>query len=539
MTERSSYQIPTSRKYGFSMRREEIDLRKENPIIKADFPDADVIRVEDTYYMLCSTLHFLPGAVILRSYDLMNWEIMSYVFETFEGTEEARMTNEKSNYGDGMWAGSLRYHKGRFYVSFAAKETAKTYFYSAESPRGPWESKCIDFYFHQGSLFFDDDDKVYLVFGHKELWIREMLPDLSGLKPGGFARRVVNDEMDSWMACEGTHFYKINGKYYLFAVQWPKEGMARRQQICYMAESLDGEFRGKTVLNDNMNYRNDGIAQGGLVQTNDGNWWAVLMQDRGAAGRSPVLVPVKWKGDYPEFGVSGKVPEIVENASNRPYYEYEPLYTSDAFDYQPEEDGRYILKPQWQWNHEPNNDLWEIDQEGGLVLTTGKICSNVTQTYNTLTQRMFFPKSAVEVTVDASDLDEGDYAGLCALQGCYRMVAITRELRRYYLVVIMRMATDKNRNSKSADYMPGYVVEKINLTSSKVRLRMETEFEDEDTVQFYYREPREGGKWRKIGPKINIYFGLDHFSGCRCGLSVFATKSVGGSAKFEDFRYEY
>ena len=80
------------------------------PVIKADFPDPDVIRVDDTYYMLCSTLHFLPGAVILRSYDLVNWEIASYVFDTFEGTEEARMTNEHNNYGCGMWAGSLRYH---------------------------------------------------------------------------------------------------------------------------------------------------------------------------------------------------------------------------------------------------------------------------------------------------------------------------------------------------------------------------------------------------------------------------------------------
>ena len=146
------------------MRRTDINMVKNsNPIIKADYPDADVIRVGDVYYMLSSTFHFLPGAVILRSYDLLHWEIASYVYDTFEGTEEARMTNERNNYGYGMWAGSLKYHKGRFYVCFAAKETCKTYFYSADSVEGPWESTCIDFYFHHGSLFFDDDDRKFFL----------------------------------------------------------------------------------------------------------------------------------------------------------------------------------------------------------------------------------------------------------------------------------------------------------------------------------------------------------------------------------------
>lgn len=142
---------------------------KRNPVIGADYPNPDVIRVEDVYYMLSSTLHFLPGAAILRSFDLLHWEPAGYVFETFEGTEEARMVSERSNYGCGMWAGSLRYHKGRFYVSFAVKATGKTYFYSAESVEGPWERQCIDFYSHHGSLFFDEDDRVYLIFGHNEI----------------------------------------------------------------------------------------------------------------------------------------------------------------------------------------------------------------------------------------------------------------------------------------------------------------------------------------------------------------------------------
>ena len=95
----------------------------KNPVIVTDYPDPDVIRVGDTYYMLSTTMHFLPGAVILRSYDLANWEIVSYVLDSFGDKREAQLTNEQGSYGCGMWAGCLRFNKGRFYVSFGAKKT--------------------------------------------------------------------------------------------------------------------------------------------------------------------------------------------------------------------------------------------------------------------------------------------------------------------------------------------------------------------------------------------------------------------------------
>ena len=111
-----------------------------------------------------------------------------------------------------MWAGSLRFHKGKYYVSFAAKDTEKTYFYSADRVEGPWQGSCIDTYFHHGSLFFDDDDRVYLIFGHCELWIQELLPDLSGRKPGGLQRKLLTEREDVWLGYEGSHFYKIDRK---------------------------------------------------------------------------------------------------------------------------------------------------------------------------------------------------------------------------------------------------------------------------------------------------------------------------------------
>lgn len=184
--------------------------RNRNPILRSDYPDPDVIRVGDTYYMLSSTLHFLPGALILRSYNLVSWEIAGYVFESFGEAEEIRMNNERTRYGCGMRAGSLGYHKGRFYVCFSVEETGKTYLYRAESVEGPWESRCIDSYFHHCSLFFDEDDRIYLVSGRGELWIRELLPDLSGPAQGGFARRILTEGQGDGLGLEGAHIYNLN-----------------------------------------------------------------------------------------------------------------------------------------------------------------------------------------------------------------------------------------------------------------------------------------------------------------------------------------
>ncbi|MCM1026825.1 MAG: glycoside hydrolase 43 family protein [Roseburia sp.] len=520
------------------MKHTDFVTKETNPVIKADYPGPDVIRAGDVYYMLSATLHFLPGGAILRSYDLIRWEIAGYVFGSFDGREETRMTNERNYYGGGMGPGCIRYHNGRFYVSFADRETGRTYFFWADRVEGPWRSGHIDCYFHHGSLFFDEDDRVYLIYGYNEIRIAELLPDFSGVKPEGFARTLIEEKEDVWLGYEGTHFYRIRGKYYLFTVHWPKSGTARKTQLCFWADSLDGEFQGGTVLDDDLDFCNNGVAEGGLVETNGGSWYALLSQDRGAAGRSPVLVPVEWEGDRPVFGKGGEVPRTVKAQSNRPYYEYESLYCSDDFSYRTDDAGHCTFRKPWQWNHEPDPELWKVS--GGVFrIKTGKVCVNVTQAANTLTQRLFFPRCNVRLTVDATDLNDGDFAGLCALQGCYSMLAVTKELHRYYLVRLERKQTEKNKNSKISDYMPARITEKISLVTPIVRLKLEADFaRGADTVFFSYREPREGGKWRRVGEGYRLHFGLDHFAGARCGLAVFATKKAGGSAAFRNFVYE-
>lgn len=513
-------------------------MDRTNPIIKADFPDPDVIRVEDTYYMLSTTMHFRPGAVILRSYDLVHWEIVGHVFDVLDNTPEECMQGERSCYGHGMWAGSLRYHQGKFYVCFSTLDTYKTYIYVAERVDGEWQKITINEYRHHPSLLFDDDGRVYMVSGYEEILLREMLPDCSGYREEGLQRVLLEPMKEEvYLGYEGSHVQKIHGKYYLFVIYWPKLEPARRTQLYYMAENLGDEFVGGEILRDDREYHNQGVAQGGLVETLNGKWYAILYQDHGAVGRIPVVVPVRWEGDVPVLGTGGKTPQALDLVSSRPYYQYTPVYASDDFKYTVNHNEKPGLKPQWEFNHAPDSKNWYMAEEGGLCLRNGKISTNVTHAVNTLTQRMMWPACAAEVTVDASQLKDGDVAGLCALQGCYGLVGVTREYGVYYLIVMERDYRRFSMADRSPDYMPGTVIEKIKLEDSRVRIRMNAQFEDmQDEIEFYYQNKK---RWKRVGEKHKLVFRLDHFAGCRFGLFNYATMEVGGVAVFEEFRYIY
>lgn len=513
-------------------------MDRTNPIIKADFPDPDVIRVEDAYYMLSTTMHFRPGAVILRSYDLLHWEIVSHVFDTLQNNPKESMQGERCNYGHGMWAGCLRYHESKFYVCFSTLDTDETYIFVAENIEGPWERITLAEYRHHPSLLFDDDGRVYLVSGYEEIWIRELMPDCRDYRPGGL-QKILLEKMkeDVYLGYEGSHIQKIRGKYYLFVIYWPKIEPARRTQLYFMADSLVGEFTGGELLRDDMDYHNQGVAQGGLVETLNGKWYAVLYQDHGAVGRIPVLVPVRFEGDVPVLGMGGRTPRALEFVSSRPYYQYTPVYTSDDFEYSKGLDGKVKLKSQWEFNHAPDAKNWWTIPEGGLVLRNGKISTNVVHAVNTLTQRMMWPGCAAEVTVDASELKDGDVAGLCALQGCYGFIAVTREHGSFYLVVMERAWENVAPMDRSPDYMPGNMVEKIKLDESTVRIRLNVNFEDMlDEAEFFYQSKK---RWKRVGTAHKLVFRLDHFTGCRFGLFNYATMEVGGKATFKEFRYIY
>ena len=216
-----------------------------NPIIWADIPDPSVIRVGDVYYMTSTTMYFSPGCPVMKSYDLVNWEIVNYVYDILDNSDSFTLSNGKSAYGQGSWASSLRYHNGTFYVAFTANNTGKTYIFQTEDiENGPWRKYVIDGIYHDMSLLFDDDGRVYMVYGGGTIRVIELTSGATAIKLGGLNTVIIENAhiTGEGIVAEGSHIYKFNGKYYIFIICWSRTGTSRRIQTCYVAESIDGSY---------------------------------------------------------------------------------------------------------------------------------------------------------------------------------------------------------------------------------------------------------------------------------------------------------
>lgn len=511
---------------------QEIKSQKINPITCLDYPDPDVIRVDDTYYLVSTTMHFMPGCEILRSYDLLNWEHLTYVYDRLDSTPAERLEGDEHIFGKGMWAACIRYHKGMFYICFVANDTRKTYLYTSKDIMGPWKKQIIEGFYHDCSLLFDDDGSIYIAYGNRNVYITQLAEDFSGPKEGGLHRLVVSDEGNPYLGYEGSHFYKLNGKYYLFFIH-SRRDCWRRTEACFVADSLDGEFTGGDVLDDDRGYRGQGVAQGGIVDTPDGKWYAFLFQDFAAVGRIPILLPITWENDYPVFGEEGKVPENFPIISTRPDYKYQPLVQSDDF--------HSDLKSCWQFSHEPVGSLITHDMAQGIwSVKTDKTCSLLTNARNIITQRMRYPSCSCEVTVDGSGLKDGDSVGLCAFQGIYGFVGLTRKEGKQFLTVRTADVPDAFVTPISRGPQTESESVLIPMEQNSATIRMDAVFDDDakDTAQFFYRKG-EGttAKWEKVGPDHKLYFRLDHFTGARFGLVMYSTKEAGGTGSFREFVY--
>lgn len=560
-------------------------IKGQNPSLKMDFPDPDVIFVDGFYYMISTTMHFLPGGQILRSCDLIHWEHAAYVFDHLDSTDAQRLEGDQHIYGKGMWAASLRYHKGTFYVVFVCNDTWKTYLYRAQKIEGPWRKSEIEGFYHDCSLLFDDDDRIYIVYGNRQIYLTELDADLKGPKEGGLHRLILSDSEETPLGYEGSHFYKINGRYYLFFIHSLKERW-RRVEACFSSDSPEGEFTGGDIFNDDMGFRDSGVAQGGIVCGVDGKWNAILFQDSGAVGRIPVIVPVTWENGRPVFGSDGKAPleltlpvsDQADDPEAEAGYTYAPLIDSDDFKYGfswgenagtgagaggrssgtagtssgsaengdlekssiefKRKYGTFGLRSIWQFNYEPDPDLiFRDEKEGKFWITTDKRSTDLNHARNTLTQRMIYPSCQAEVTVDGSFLKEGDRAGLCVLQGDYCFVGIEKKDGK---LLACMYSQKEERGVWDLSKKPADLLEEREISpeetggESTFRFRIEVNFEDEkdEAVCFI----GEAGKWEKIGGTHKLRFRLDHFTGARFGLFVYSTEETGGKAGFSDFR---
>lgn len=495
--------------------------KAHNPIIFADLPDMSMIRVNDTYYMSSTTMHMNPGVPIMKSKNLIDWEIASYAYETLGDIDAFELQNGKNAYGGGTWASSIRYHNGTFYVSTFSNNSNLNYLFYTDNPeKTPWKKISYQPKIHDHSLFFDDDGKAYIISCGGNVGIREMKEDLSGVKEETTKLLIENADAitgkERGLPAEGAQMFKVNGKYYIFLISWPRNSM--RTVLLYRADNIMGPYEGKVVLEDK------GVAQGGFIDTPDGKWYGYFFQDYGSVGRIPCIVPMKWENGWPVFGDDGRVPEVLNIEAIQP--SVPQIVSSDEFN---RKTGERYLPLVWQWNHNPNNNYWSVKERPGyLRLKTVRLDKGFLHAKNTLTQRTFGPQCSGEIAIDVSKMKDGDFAGLGLLQEKYGIVGVKMKNGKKYI-----FAGNAQNSSKEAENYEE--LETIPLKGKKAYFKVRADFRNRtDKADFYYS--LDGKNWKPIGITLEMAYTLSHFMGYRFALFNYATKQAGGYVDFDYFR---
>ena len=327
-----------------------------NPVLYADYSDPDACRVGDDFYMTSSSFNCLPGLQILHSKDLVNWTIVGaaipYALTPIE-------TPERPAHGNRVWAPSIRYHNGEFYIFWGDPDQG-VFMVKAGDVKGTW-SEPVLVKAGKGIIdttpLWDDDGRVYLVHAYagsraglkSVIAICELNAEATkAITPS----RIIFDGHETNETCEGPKFYKRNGYYYIFH---PAGGVATGWQVVLRSKSVYGPYEWKTVLAQG-NSPINGPHQGAWVDTPTGEDWFLHFQDVGAYGRVVHLQPMKWINDWPVIGIDKD-----GDGCGEPVLTYRkpnvgktyPICTpqeSDEFD-------EFTLSPQWQW-HANMNEKW-------------------------------------------------------------------------------------------------------------------------------------------------------------------------------------
>jgi len=512
-----------------------------NPLFYDEFSDPDIIRVGDTFYLAGTTMHTVPGPVILQSKDLVNWSFLSYCSERLDFGEAFDMSGGKDVYGQGIWAPCIRWHDGTFYV-FSNINGVGTQVYMAENPAGPWRHKQMDCAIHDSSVLFDDDGKIYAVYSYDCVRMVELKQDLSGIVEG--SERVVIPAGNTMG--EGHHIYKIDGRYYIVSANYSPVG----RMTCARADNVYGPYETVTIsacetmgeeshsgvnaidLGQNSKippkgtkfefYPSGGkhhgatpLHQGGLVQLPDGTWWGFSMTDFHSVGRTTCISPVTWRDGWPYFGLPGnpgRTPRTWIKPIASATAPHAPYERSDSFDSKQ-------LKPIWQWNHNPDDKAYSL-RRGRLRLNV-QPAADMLHARNTLTQRVIGPQSSATVEVYPAGMKDGDEAGIGFLNVPYASLGVVRDNGK----LIVRRYTHADNITTDLDTLPA--------RTEKIYLRAYGTF-DRDKGNFAYS--LDGREFKATGDDILLPYQLKTFQGTRYALYAYnAVSEKRGYAEFDNF----
>src|SRR5215217_3834292 len=407
----------------------------KNPILHADYSDPDAVRVGDDFYMTASSFNAVPGLPILHSNDLVNWRIINHVFREQEPIDIFKTPQ----HGGGVWAPSIRYHDGEFYIFYPDPDVG-IYMTKAKDPAGQW-SKPLLIKAGKGWIdpcpLWDDDGKVYLVSafagsraGIKSvLMVSRMSPDATGLLDDGI---MVFDGHAAHPTVEGPKFYKLNGYYYIFA---PAGGVPTGWQLVLRSKNIYGPYEEKIVLAQGKTQIN-GPHQGALVDTPTGEWWFIHFQDRGSYGRIVHLQPTVWKNGFPVIGSdpdgdgTGEPVARYKKPNVGRSYPIETPQDSDEFD-------MASLGLQWQWHANPQPQwAFPFPQRGVLRMYSVQLpegFKNLWDSPNLLLQKFPAEEFTATAKVKFDPRFEGEKFGLVVMGLDYSYIGVSFKDGKLYV----------------------------------------------------------------------------------------------------------
>jgi beta-xylosidase len=374
-----------------------------NPPLYADFPDPDIIRVGDDFYMVSTTFMNSPGLALLHSKDLVNWTTINNIVDRLEfGNDPRQNMNGGTLYRNGIYAPSIRYNNGTFYVAVqpnGISGNVPLQIYRTTDPYGEWQRNELNFGAFDPALFFEDDGTPYVVYGgawQDNTYLRRLNASLSSSVGG---EQVLKSVADTGLPrLEGAHVIKSNGYYYIFHAA-PGQG---RMYIARSNATDLGSSAGTWTTVGSVS-GDTGGHQGAIVNLEDGSWYGFVMRDSGAVGRMTNISPISWENDWPIWGTNDQVP----GQATKPI-EGQPIVfwpTSTNFDVP-------TLPPDYRWNHNPDDSRWSLDERPGYLRLKPTVSPDFWNARNTLTYKGFGPSSQAIIEVDVSNMQVGDSAGL-------------------------------------------------------------------------------------------------------------------------------
>ena len=511
-----------------------------NPLFYDEFSDPDILRVGDDYYLAGTTMHTVPGLVILHSRDLVNWENISYCFDRFDFDDPAfSLQNKKEIYGQGVWAPCIRYANGQFYV-FTNINGKGLQCYTAKDIRGPWEHHNMKGRIYDLGVHFDDDGKIYAIHGYGEVKCTELKADLSG--PIMETEKTIIPEGSG--VGEGHHMYKINGMYYLISTDYKPNG----RTLCSRSKSIWGPYETRVITADEtFGYHAAGLTQwkgrivpdgskfsipqpdknatactnihqGGIVEDQNGQWWALLMMDFHSIGRTTTLAPITWVDGWPMLGLPG-------NIGRAPRTWFKPAIAPDEKPHAPyvrseNFDGKELGRV-WQWNHNPDDRMWSMKR--GRLQLNAMPAEQLMWARNSLTQRAIGPTTEYRVQLFTKKMKDGDVAGLGNINVPCSWVGVVKEGSR----LILRDFSQLTNDTIDED-----ITERIGSDGS-LWLHLNGDFDNDRLTSGYSLD---GKTLRSTRTNLRLGYQLCSFQGVRISLFTFNHKGKnGGTAEFDNF----